>query len=100
MKNRLQMMYSGSRDRAYEAFLARPGVNPAAPAFGERRVKAYTVVDLLSNMDAGPGTFSVGLRNLLNAQYFPIGSQLMPVGNVSYSAAPGATLSVGYSVQY
>lgn len=98
--NRLQALHSGVRDRAYEAFLARPGVNPAAPAFGERRVEAYTVVDFLSTVGVGRGTLSVGVRNLLNTQYFPIVSQLMPVGNVSYSAAPGATLSVGYSIAY
>lgn len=99
-RNRVQLLYSGARDRAHAAFLARPGVNPAAPAFGERRVASYALVDLLSTVDAGRGTLSVGVRNLLNRQYFPIVSQLMPVGNVSYSAAPGATLSVGYSVSY
>jgi outer membrane receptor protein involved in Fe transport len=54
----------------------------------------------VSTVNAGRGALSVGVRNLLNAQYFPVVSQLMPVGNVSYSAAPGATLSVGYSVGY
>lgn len=99
-KNRLQVLHSGARDRAYEAFLARPRVNPAAPAFGERPVRSYTVVDLLSTVSAARGVLSVGVRNLFNRQYFPVVSQLMPVGNVSYSAAPGATLSVGYSVSY
>jgi iron complex outermembrane receptor protein len=99
-RNRVQLLYSGARDRAYAAFLARPGANPAAPAFGERRVASYALVDLLSTADVGRGTLSIGVRNLLNRQYFPIVSQLMPVGNVSYSAAPGATLSVGYAVTY
>jgi iron complex outermembrane receptor protein len=99
-RNRVQVLYSGDRDRAYEAFLDRPAIDPAQPAFGERRVENYTVVDLLSTVDLGHGVLSVGVRNLLNVQYFPIVSQLMPVGNVSYSAAPGATLSVGYSVSY
>lgn len=98
--NRVQALYSGVRDRAYDAFLDRPGINPAAPAFGERRVEAYTTVDFLTTLGVGRGTLSLGVRNLLNAQYFPVVSQLMPVGNVSYSAAPGATLSVGYSVSY
>lgn len=98
--NRVQLLNSGARDRAYEAFLERPGINPATPAFGERRVTAYTVVDILSTIGVGRGTLSVGVRNLRNTQYFPVVSQLMPVGNVSYSAAPGATLSVGYSVRY
>ncbi|HEY9516447.1 MAG TPA: TonB-dependent receptor, partial [Gemmatimonadaceae bacterium] len=99
-KNRVQVLYSAARDRAYDAFLERPGVDPAVPAFGERPVKAYAVVDLLSTLDIGPGLLSFGVRNLLNEQYFPIVSQLMPVGNVSYSAAPGAMLSFGYSVTY
>jgi iron complex outermembrane recepter protein len=99
-KSRLQVLHSGSRNRAYEAFLQRPGINPAAPAFGERPVDAYTIVDLLTTVETGRGELSLGVRNLLDTQYFPIVSQLMPVGNVSYSAAPGATLSVGYSVRY
>jgi iron complex outermembrane recepter protein len=99
-RNRLQLLYSGSRDRSYKAFLARPGINPSAPAFGERPVRDYVVVDLLSTVSVGSGELSIGVRNLLNRQYFPIVSQLMPVGNVSYSAASGATLSLGYSVSY
>jgi iron complex outermembrane receptor protein len=99
-RNRVQVLYSGDRDRSYEAFLDRPGIDPAVPAFGERRVESYAVVDLLSSLGLGRGTLSIGVRNVLNRQYFPIVSQLMPVGNVSYSAAPGATLSVGYSVSY
>lgn len=98
--NRVQVLHSGARDRAYDAFLRRPGVNPAAPGFGERRVAAYTLVDVLSRVDLGRGALTLGVRNLLNAQYFPVVSQLMPVGNASYSAAPGATLSAGYSVAY
>ncbi|HEY0972238.1 MAG TPA: TonB-dependent receptor [Gemmatimonadales bacterium] len=99
-RNRVQVLHSGDRGRSYEAFLERPGIDPSRPAFGERRVDGYTLVDLLSTLELGRGTLSIGVRNLLNEQYFPIVSQLMPVGNVSYSAAPGATLSVGYSVSY
>lgn len=99
-RSRVQLLHSGARDRAFEAFLARPGVNPAAPAFGERRVEAYTVVDALTSVGLPRGELSLGVHNLFNAQYFPIVSQLMPVGNASYSAAPGATLSVSYSVSY
>ena len=99
-KNRVQLLYSGTRDRAYDAALETPGVDPINPPFGNRRVSSYTVVDLLSTVSAGPGQLSVGVRNLFNEEYFPIVSQLMPVGNVSYSAAPGATLTLGYTVTY
>lgn len=99
-KTRVQVLYSGNRDRAYDAFLQRPQINPLQPAFGERRVADYLLVDVLTSVTVGKGTLGVGVRNLLNRQYFPIVSQLMPVGNVSYSAAPGATLNVSYSVRY
>ena len=75
-------------------------MDPARPGFGERPVRPYTTVDLLTQVDVGAGTLSLGVRNLLDAQYFPVVSQLMPIGAVSYSAAPGATLSVGYAVTY
>ncbi|MFZ5625229.1 MAG: TonB-dependent receptor [Gemmatimonadota bacterium] len=99
-RTRLQVLHSGTRDRAYEALLARPGADPARPGFGERPVRSYTTVDLLSQVSVGPGTLSLGVRNLLDAQYFPVVSQLMPIGAVSYTAAPGATVSVGYAVSY
>ena len=99
-KNRLQVIYSGTRNRAYDAALETAGVDPANPPFGSRAVRSYTVVDLLSTVNMGPGQLSLGVRNLFNEEYFPIVSQLMPVGNVSYSAAPGATLSLGYTVSY
>jgi iron complex outermembrane receptor protein len=104
-QTRLQLLHSGARDRAHDAFLARPGANPAAPGFGERRVTAYTTVDLLSRLTlARPGrdrgTLSVGVRNLFDAQYFPVVSQLQPIGPVSFSAAPGRVLTLGYAVTY
>jgi iron complex outermembrane receptor protein len=91
-ENRLQLLYSGSRDR-----LARetPG------AYGAQSVKSYTVVDLLSTLRVGPGTLNLGVQNLLNEQYFPIISQLSVYsGNLNHAAARGATLNVGYSVSY
>ena len=98
--NRVQVLYSGSRDAAYDDFLRRPGANPAAPGFGERRVESYATVDLLSRLETGRGTIALGVRNLLNRQYFPVVSQLRPIGAASYSAASGTTLSVTYSVSY
>lgn len=98
-RNRIQVLHSGSRDRAFEA-VVEAGGNPSNPGFGLRPVKAYTVVDLLSTINVGPGTLDVAVRNLFNTQYYPIVSQLMPIGPTSYSAASGATLSVGYTVSY
>ena len=98
-RNRLQLLHSGDRDRAYDAWVDAGG-DPDAPGFGVRPVESYTTVDLLSSLDVGPGTLDFGVRNLLNRQYFPVVSQLQPIGPTSYSAAPGAVLSVGYTVSY
>jgi iron complex outermembrane receptor protein len=99
-RNRVQLLYSGDRDSAYEDYLRQPGADPATPGYGLRPVEHYTTVDLLSRLDVGRGTLSVGVRNLFNARYFPVVSQLRPIGAPSYSAAPGATVSVSYSVTY
>jgi iron complex outermembrane receptor protein len=94
--NRLQLLHSGGRDRAFQE---RPSLERVG--FGERAVEEYTVVDWLSSVALGPGVLSVGLQNLLNEQYFPVVSQLMRTGgNSSYAAGRGRTLSVGYTVSY
>ncbi len=87
--NRLQVLYSGDRDRAFNA-----GVG-----FGGRKVEDYTVADLISSVQLGPGMLRVGVENLLNNQYFPVVSQL-ETGNSLNAAGRGATVSVGYSVTY
>lgn len=90
--NRLQLLHSGSRDRLFE-------VNP--DAYGAAPVEAYTVIDALSTLELGPGRLNIGVENLLNEQYFPVVSQLEAAyGNFYRAAARGATLSVGYSVNY
>lgn len=94
--NRLQVLYSGDRDRAH-----RDRPNPDVVGFGEREVESYLLVDLTSAFRAGPGTFKLGIHNLLNAQYYPVVSQLMWNGrNSSRAAAPGARLLLGYTVTY
>jgi iron complex outermembrane recepter protein len=94
--NRLQLLFSGERTRAYEQ-----RANPDVVLFGERPVGSYVVVDLISTIQTGPGTLRLGVENLLNSQYFPVVSQLMyNGGNSSRAAAPGIQLRVGYSVTY
>lgn len=95
-RNRLQVLYSGDRDRAFEE---RP--NPNVVGFGERAVTSYAVVDWVSSLRAGPGTLDLSVENLFNNQYFPVASQLLRSGNnTTYAPARGATLGVGYSVSY
>jgi iron complex outermembrane receptor protein len=94
--NRLQLLYSGTRDRSFED---RP--NPSVVGFGERPVRSYWVADWISAFGLGPGTLNIGVQNLLNRQYFSVGSQLLRSGdNTSYTAAHGRTLSLGYTVAY
>jgi iron complex outermembrane recepter protein len=94
--SRLQVLYSGTRTRAYDE-----RVNPNVVGFGEAKVESYAVVDLVNSLPLGPGTLRLGVNNLLNRQYFPVVSQLMWNGrNSSRAAAPGATFVVGYAVTY
>lgn len=92
-RNRLQVLYSGSRDRAFKDI----GPN----AYGGREVHSYYTLDFMSNLKLGPGTLSFGVENLLNKQYYPVTSQLMRTSdNTSLFAARGATVNIGYSVTY
>ncbi|HEX7125813.1 MAG TPA: TonB-dependent receptor [Thermodesulfobacteriota bacterium] len=89
-RNRLQALYSGSRGRF-----------GTSTAFGERPLSSYVVLDLISQVEVGPGTLTLAVENLLNRQYFTRESQLLRTGrNDSYAAAEGASLAVAYSVRY
>lgn len=89
--NRLQLLHSGSRDRAFEDGLT----------YGHLPVASYTVLDWVSQLHVGPGRLNVGVQNLLDTQYFPVVSQLYAQwGNSSRAAARGRTLSLGYTVTY
>ncbi len=82
-RNRLQLLYSGSRD-------------PVGSGFGLNEVESYFTLDYISRINLGPGTLQVSVENLLNKQYFPVVSQLQTTDS-SYAAARGTTLSVSYS---
>jgi len=88
-RNRLQLLYSGSRDRAFEE-----GVDGQS-------ISSYVVVDWLSSIKLGPGALQVGIENLFNNQYFPVYSQYFAsfFDSANY-AGRGRTLSVGYRVNW
>lgn len=88
--NRVQLLHSGRRDAAFED----------GAGYGRGIVESYTVVDLVSALALARGTVTVGVHNLLDRDYFSPASQLMMSGNASRAMAPGATLSVGYVVEY
>ncbi|EKV31878.1 TonB-dependent siderophore receptor [Caenispirillum salinarum AK4] len=88
---RLQALHSGHRDDAFD-----DGVG-----FGGRKVESYTVVDLYSAFDTGPGTLRVGVENLLNNQYHTVFGQLRRNNqNTSHLAARGATARASYSIEW
>lgn len=89
---RVQALYSGNRDDAFED-------NPTG--FGNREVEHYTVVDLYNRFKVGPGTLRVGIENLLNNQYYTVYSQLLRNGqNTSHLAAHGAAAHVSYALKW
>ncbi|MBD1857929.1 MULTISPECIES: TonB-dependent receptor domain-containing protein [Leptolyngbya] len=73
--NRLQAVYIGRRNRAFNA-----GIDPVG-------IESYLVVDLISSLKLGNGTLSLGVKNLLNNQYLNIGNQLSAGFDDSFRAA-------------
>jgi len=88
-QNRLQLLYSGNRDRAFDA-----GVD-------SQDVDDYFTLDLISSLTLGGGTLQLGIQNLLNNQYFTPASQLLRLRtNDSFTAASGRTFSLQYSMDF
>ncbi|MGH9457157.1 MAG: TonB-dependent receptor [Thermoanaerobaculia bacterium] len=88
--NRLSVLWSGDRDRF-----------PGSTRFGERPIESYTVVDWLGSFELPYGSLDVGIENLLNAEYFVRDAQLLRSGrNDSHSMAPGARLTIAWSIRY
>jgi len=88
-RNRLQLLYSGNRDRAFEDDV------DGAP------IDSYVTVDYLSSINLGGGELLIGVQNLFNEQYFPVYSQFFaPFGDSSNYAGQGRTLSVGYRITW
>ena len=87
--NRLQLLGVGSRDRAFD-----DGVD----SFD---IDGYVTLDLISSIQLGDGTLTVGIQNLLNNQYLPLSSQERVRGTEDRRfAAPGINLNIGYSVEF
>ena len=64
-------------------------------AFGERAVCGYTTVDAVARFGFSTGAMTVGVSNLLNADYFPVKSQLLWSGaNDSHTQGAGTRLTV------
>ncbi len=93
-RNRLQVLYSGSRTRSLTAF--NSGIDPTADPFS---MTEYFLVDLISTVKAGPGTLRFGIENLLNQKYVAAFNQISFLNSFHYGAR-GATATIGYSMTY
>ncbi|PIG95355.1 TonB-dependent receptor [Gloeocapsopsis sp. IPPAS B-1203] len=88
-RNRLQTIFIGSRDRAFEQ-----GTDPVA-------IESYFVVDYITSLRLGTGTLSLGIENLFDNQYIPADAQLNGgFGNSFRIAAPGRRISVRYGFDW
>lgn len=89
-QTRLQMLHSGSQNRF---------PNDLAPAFGRARVASFTLFDASLSLPLGPGTFGIGVQNLLNEKYFTPSTYRNPVAS-QYVMGVGATATATYSLKY
>lgn len=89
VSGRLQVLHSGARDR----------FDDGERAYGEGPIDPYTVFDLSSRIDVGPGALKVGVQNLFDNYYFPVRSQFTNFGG-AYTPGRGRTVSLAYSVQW
>lgn len=89
--NRLQLAYSGVRDR-----FASTSTSPY-----QNRIEDYAVLDWMSQYKVSKkGTLTFGINNLLNRQYHNTFAQTVVTpgvyGNVAYAAASGAAFHASY----
>lgn len=87
--NRLQFLYVGDRNRAFE-----DGLDPVP-------IEGYFVMDLISSLQLGPGTLQLGIQNLFNNQYQTVSSQASGGFNEEFNVLqPGRTVRLGYRVTF
>lgn len=88
-RNRLQLVYIGDRDRAFDDRVDRVDIDN------------YLVVDYISSIAIGPGTLNIGIENLLDTQYLPVKTQRAGgFDNSERFAARGRSLSVRYLLNW
>ncbi|MGF1568623.1 MAG: TonB-dependent receptor domain-containing protein [Nodosilinea sp.] len=87
--NRLQLLAVGGRNRAF---------NDTVDGF---TVDGYITLDLVSSLQLGAGQLTLGIENLLNNQYLPVSSQeRIGATEGRRFAAPGATVSLRYQIEF
>jgi iron complex outermembrane receptor protein len=93
-RNRLQLLYSGKRDRSFKKFVS--GEDSNGDPFP---VDDFAAVDAYSSIKFGRGTLEVGIENLFNKQYFLPVHQVQFLNTFRYPSA-GTLLSLKYSITY
>ncbi|MEX0299070.1 MAG: TonB-dependent receptor, partial [Kordiimonas sp.] len=89
LSTRLQALYSAKRD-PFETI----------QGFAEAPVEAYTVVDFSASYQISEaGSVTLGVHNLLNADYFSLASQFFNRDD-RYSKAPGRTMKLSYTANF
>lgn len=86
--NRVQLLHSGSSNDF-----------PGSEGFAQGEVDAFTLVDLSSKMEIGPGALTLAMTNLFNELWFPPASQWYNLPS-SFAAGPGRSLSASYEIRW
>lgn len=87
--NRLQLLFVGDRDRAFDEGVDR------------FEVESYFSLDFLSSLQVGPGRLTLGLENLLNSDELVLNAQeRIRFTEDRRFARPGITASLRYSVEF
>lgn len=88
-RNRLQALFVGSRDRAFE-----DEIDPVP-------INSYITLDFISSIPLFGGQLNFSIENLLNTQYFPVLSQYgSGFDDTLNVAARGRTFRLGYSISF
>jgi iron complex outermembrane receptor protein len=88
--NRLQVLFVGDRNRAIEdgtEFVTVP-------------IEGYALVDLISSIELGKGTLSIGLENLFNEDYATISNQTESYINSFTFSGRGRSIRLGYQFDW
>lgn len=92
-RNRLQALFVGDRDEITDGGDVVSG-----------EVTNYTVLDFVSELDIGPGTLNLSVRNLLNKDYYPAYRQSANIGSAfsgfTQSKAQGRTIGASYGIRW
>lgn len=94
--------YDGVADwflRGQLSYVGNRNEFPESTRFGEGEVNSRVVADVFAKRAVGSGILQLGIHNLFNTDYFTHTSEIMQLPD-SYSKAPGATLSVEYTIEY